>query len=66
MKSKRFTKSQVIDFCIANDLFDVQPFTGGINKGKLSVFFCDIEVLGELQKFANILLNEINEGNNDK
>lgn len=66
MKSKRFTKSQVIDFCIANDLFEVHAFTGGINKGKLSVFFYDIEVLGELQKFANMLLNEINEVYNDK
>lgn len=61
LKTKKFSKKEIIDFCSMNDLFEVQPFTGGIYEGKLSVFFCDVEVLDELQRFANLILEKLNE-----
>lgn len=61
MKFKKLSKEQLLDFCLENDLFQVQTFTGGIYEGKLSVFFCDIEVINELQRFANLLLEKSNE-----
>lgn len=61
MKTKKLTKQDILEFCFENDLFEVQPFTGGINEGKLSVFFCDVEVINELRRFGNLLLEKSNE-----
>ena len=61
MKFKKLSKEQLLEFCLENDLFQVQPFTGGIYEGKLSVFFRDIEVINELQRFGNLLLEKSNE-----
>lgn len=61
MKFKKLSKEQLLDFCLENDLFQVQTFTGGIYEGKLSVFFCDVEVLDELQRFTNLILEKLNE-----